>query len=92
MEDNMDKAAFSKLVPGVMRMSQVFSDHKKLVAGDTFIHRLDSGYRHGHHGQGRAPGRTLQGARVLQRHAAHLAGPEPRRLEAQGCAFLGKAA
>jgi hypothetical protein len=36
MEDNMEKAAFSKLVPGVMRMSQVFSDHKKLNAGDTF--------------------------------------------------------
>jgi hypothetical protein len=36
MEDNMDKAAFSKLIPGVLRMSQVFSDHKKLVAGDTF--------------------------------------------------------
>jgi hypothetical protein len=36
MEDNMDKAAFSKLIPGVMRMSQVFSDCKKLNAGDTF--------------------------------------------------------
>ncbi|RZJ15985.1 MAG: hypothetical protein EOO54_18000 [Haliea sp.] len=36
IEDNMDKAAFSKLIPGVMRMSQIFSDHKKLVAGDTF--------------------------------------------------------
>lgn len=36
MEDNMDKAAFSKLVPGVLRMSQVFSDCKKLNAGDTF--------------------------------------------------------
>ena len=36
MEDNMDKAAFSKLVPGVMRMSQIFSDHKKLVTGDSF--------------------------------------------------------
>lgn len=36
MEDNMDRAAFSKLVPGVLRMSQIFSDHKKLVAGDTF--------------------------------------------------------
>ena len=36
MEDNMDKAAFSKLIPGVLRMSQIFSDHKKLVAGDTF--------------------------------------------------------
>jgi hypothetical protein len=36
MEDNMEKAAFSKLVPGVLRMSQIFSDHKKLNAGDTF--------------------------------------------------------
>lgn len=36
IEDNMEKAAFSKLIPGVMRMSQVFSDHKKLNAGDTF--------------------------------------------------------
>ncbi|MDB5946862.1 MAG: hypothetical protein JWQ33_1888 [Ramlibacter sp.] len=36
MEDNMDKAAFSKLIPGVMRMSQIFSDHKKLAAGDAF--------------------------------------------------------
>src|SRR4051794_15686941 len=26
MEDNMDKAAFSKLIPGVLRMSQLFSD------------------------------------------------------------------
>ena len=36
MEDNMDKSAFSKLIPGVMRMSQIFSDHKKLSSGDTF--------------------------------------------------------
>ena len=35
MEDNMEKAAFSKLIPGVMRMSQVFSDHKKLGPGDS---------------------------------------------------------
>ena len=37
MEDNMDKAAFSKLIPGVLRMSQIFSEHKKLVAGDQFM-------------------------------------------------------
>ena len=37
MEDNMDKAAFSKLIPGVMRMSEVFSHHKKLLAGENFI-------------------------------------------------------
>ena len=37
MEDNMDKQSFSKLVPGVMRMSQLFSDCKKLSAGDSFL-------------------------------------------------------
>ena len=36
IEDNMDKQAFSKLIPGVIRMSQIFSDHKKLATGDTF--------------------------------------------------------
>ena len=37
MEDNMDRAAFSRTVPGVLRMSQIFSDHKKLQAGDQFM-------------------------------------------------------
>jgi hypothetical protein len=36
MEDNMEKIAFSKLIPGVLRMSQIFSDHKRLAAGDGF--------------------------------------------------------
>ncbi len=36
MEDNIDKASFSRLVPGVLRMSEIFSQHKKLSAGDTF--------------------------------------------------------
>ena len=37
MEDNMDRAAFSRIVPGVLRMSQIFLDHKKLQAGDQFM-------------------------------------------------------
>jgi hypothetical protein len=36
MEDNMAKAEFSKLIPGVLRMSQIFSEHKKLNPGDSF--------------------------------------------------------
>lgn len=36
MEDNMDRSSFSKLIPGVLRMSQVFSDHKNLKEGDNF--------------------------------------------------------
>ncbi len=36
MEDNMDRAAFVQLIPGIMRMSQIFSDHKRLMAGDSF--------------------------------------------------------
>jgi hypothetical protein len=37
MEDNMDRSAFSRLIPGVLRMSQVFSDHKNLKEGDSFL-------------------------------------------------------
>ncbi|WP_027994465.1 chalcone isomerase family protein [Simplicispira psychrophila] len=37
IEDNLDKASFSKLIPGVLRMSQIFSDHKNLQAGDLFM-------------------------------------------------------
>lgn len=37
MEDNMEKGSFAKLIPGVMRMSQVFSKHKVLKAGETFV-------------------------------------------------------
>lgn len=36
VEDNLDRAAMSKLIPGLMRMSQIFSEHKNLHAGDTF--------------------------------------------------------
>ena len=36
MEDNMDRATFSKLAPSVLRMGQIFSDHKKLLVGDPF--------------------------------------------------------
>ena len=36
MEDNMDRSAFSKLIPGVLRMSQIFSEHKRLNAGESF--------------------------------------------------------
>lgn len=36
VEDNLDKASFSKLIPGLVRMSQLFSDIKKLAPGDTF--------------------------------------------------------
>jgi hypothetical protein len=37
VEDNMDnKASFTKLIPGLMRMSQLFTELKQLKAGDTF--------------------------------------------------------
>jgi len=36
MEDNMPKAEFAKLIPSILRMSQMFSDYKNLKAGDTF--------------------------------------------------------
>ena len=36
MEDNMPKAEFAKVIPSVLRMSQMFSDYKNLKAGDNF--------------------------------------------------------
>ena len=36
MEDNMGKAEMSKMVPGLIRMGQMFADQKKLLAGDSF--------------------------------------------------------
>ena len=36
MEDNMERAAFSQLIPGVIRMGDIFAQHKKLLKGDTF--------------------------------------------------------
>ena len=36
MEDNMEKGSFAKLVPGVVRMSQVFTNHKVLKTGENF--------------------------------------------------------
>lgn len=36
IEDNMDKKEFSRLVPGVLRMSQLFSECKQLKTGESF--------------------------------------------------------
>lgn len=36
VEDNMDRAAFSKIVASVSRMSQIFTDHKRLHSGEEF--------------------------------------------------------
>ena len=35
-EENAPKGEMAKLIPGLIRMGQVFSDQKKLSAGDTF--------------------------------------------------------
>jgi hypothetical protein len=37
VEDNAPKTEMSKLIPGLIRMGQIFSDQKKLVSGDTII-------------------------------------------------------
>lgn len=36
VEDNMDHGAMAKLVPGLMRMGQIFSGYRNLKAGDQF--------------------------------------------------------
>ena len=37
VEDNMGKAAISKLIPGLIRMGEIFAAQKNLVAGDQFM-------------------------------------------------------
>lgn len=37
MEDNMERGAFAKLIPSVLRMSQIFTEHKRLREGDNFL-------------------------------------------------------
>ncbi|QTD45025.1 chalcone isomerase family protein [Ottowia testudinis] len=36
MEENAARGSMTRLLPGIMRMSQIFSDHKKLSAGESF--------------------------------------------------------
>ena len=36
VEDNMPNSEFSRLIPGLLRMSQMFSDYKNLKTGDAF--------------------------------------------------------
>lgn len=35
-EDNAPKNEMSKLIPGLIRMGQIFADHKKMLAGENF--------------------------------------------------------
>ena len=35
MEDNTDRNNMVKLLPGIMRMSQIFTDHKRMVPGNS---------------------------------------------------------
>lgn len=37
VEDNSPKSEMSKLIPGLIRMGQIFSDQKKLLAGEVFM-------------------------------------------------------
>ena len=37
VEDNTSRNEMSKLIPGLIRMGQIFADQKKMVAGDNFM-------------------------------------------------------
>jgi Chalcone isomerase-like len=37
IEDNMGKTSLSQLIPGLLRMGQLFAAQKKLLAGDNFM-------------------------------------------------------
>ena len=83
VQDNVPKEQMSRLIPALMRMSQVFSDQKKLIAGDVFIFDCVPGTGTDADCQRRIAGRAVLEAGVLQRHAAHLAGPTASGLQAE---------
>ena len=58
-EENSSKSKMSKLVPGLIKMGQIFSDQKKMTVGKKLYHRLDSWYGHHHHRQRQAARRTV---------------------------------
>lgn len=37
VEDNSPRSEMSKLIPGLLRMGQIFSDQKKLLTGENFV-------------------------------------------------------
>jgi len=37
VEDNLDKGSFARIVPGIVRMGQIFAEHRKLAPGDNFL-------------------------------------------------------
>ncbi len=74
MEDNMDRAAFSKLIPGVLRMSQIFSEHKMLKAGDHFVIDWLPGTGTLVTVKGQPQGEPFKEPEFLDRPAGHLAG------------------
>ena len=37
VEDNLDKGSFARIVPGILRMGQIFAEHRKLAPGDNFL-------------------------------------------------------
>ena len=65
MEQNAAREEFSKSVPGILRMSDIFSGRKKLATGESFAVEWVPGSGHGDHGQRQARGRADQGAGVL---------------------------
>lgn len=91
MEDNMDKGSFSRIVPGVVRVGQIFSEHRKLMPGEQFMVEWIPGLGTVITVKG-VPGRSIQGARVFRRADADLARPHAGGLEAElKDALLGKA-
>ncbi|WP_245587300.1 chalcone isomerase family protein [Comamonas composti] len=77
MEDNMEHARFSRLVSGVLRISEIFSRHKKLLPGETFEMEWVPGQGTSIKVKGQAQGQPMPEPEFFQALLGIWLGPKP---------------
>lgn len=77
IEDNMERARFSRLVPGVLRMSEIFTRHKKLLPGESFMVDWVPGQGAQVFVKGQAEGAPFQEPEFFQALLGIWLGPHP---------------
>ena len=76
-QENAPKSEFSKLIPGLIRMGQIFSDQKKLVAGDVFYNDWIPGTGHVVTVKGKAQGEPFKEIEFFNAFMRIWLGPNP---------------
>ena len=76
-QENAPKGEFSKLIPGLIRMGQIFSDQKKLAAGDVIFNDWIPGVGHVVTVKGKAQGEPFKEIEFFNAFMRIWLGPHP---------------